>query len=269
MLRFRIAGLPLAVIGLPPELAERLAALLASFASPPDDTQEPAVLLDVQLRAEDGYWVVRREGERIAAFQDTGLLLTQIEWHAITAGLTATADRAVFHAAALARDNAALILLGESGAGKTTLTTGLIQRGWLPYADDVTLLDTRTLEMERFPRCFHVDAPALRRAVTASHFATIPGLPEHARPLRWATAGHVPTAIVVIERDAGGPSAMQPISQAEAAAVLLEKAMANQLPRVEVAAVAVGAAAGARACRRLTNGDREHALDLLDAIAEV
>lgn len=265
-LRFRVAGLLLSVAGLPRARAKQLAALLAPFEAPPDG-QEPALRLVVHLRGEDGTWIVEREGERIAAFSDANLLLTQLEWHAITAGLTATRDQAVFHAGALARDGAAVILLGQSGVGKTTLTAGLIQRGWLPYADDVTLLDTRTAALEVFPRCFHMDAPALRRAAAGPHFKAVPGLPEHAHPLRWAAPGLVPTAIVMIERDAQGPSAMRPIAQAEAAAALLGQAMANTLPRATVADVAVRAAAGARACRRLNNGDIEGALDLLDAVA--
>jgi hypothetical protein len=265
-LRFRVAGLLLSVAGLPRARAKQLAALLAPFAAPADG-QEPALRLVVHFRGEDGTWIVEREGERIAAFSDADLLLTQLEWHAITAGLTATRDQAVFHAGALARDGAAVILLGQSGVGKTTLTTGLIRRGWQPYADDVTLLSTHTTALEVFPRCFHMDAPALRRAAAGPHFKAVPGLPEHARPLHWAPAGLAPTAIVVIERDAQGPSAMRPISQAEAAAALLGQAMANTLPRARVADVAVRAAAGARACRRLNNGDIEGALDLLDAIA--
>ncbi|HEU5441685.1 MAG TPA: hypothetical protein VFU88_20550 [Ktedonobacterales bacterium] len=267
-LRFRVAGLLLTVAGLPRARAKQLAALLAPFQASPDG-QEPALRFDVHPRGEDDVWVVERNSERIAAFSDADLLLTQLEWHAIAAGLTATTDQAVFHAGALSRDGTAMILLGQSGVGKTTLTTGLIQRGWLPYADDVTLLGTRTATLEVFPRCFHMDAPALRRAAAAPPFTAVPGLPEHARPLRWAPPGLAPTAIVVIERDAHGPSTMRPISQAEAAAALLGQAMANTLPRAMVAEVAVRAAAGARACRQLTNGDREGALDLLDELGRL
>lgn len=45
------------------------------------------------------------------------------------------------HASAAAKDGGAVILVGASDAGKSTLAAALVQRGWALAADDVVVLD--------------------------------------------------------------------------------------------------------------------------------
>ena len=70
--------------------------------------------------------VIVRDGQDAASYGDTILLLTQLEWHTVTTALEATEAYLPVHGAALTRDGATVLLLAESGGGKTTLTLGLI-----------------------------------------------------------------------------------------------------------------------------------------------
>lgn len=49
----------------------------------------------------------------------------------------------VFHGNALVKDNQAIIFLGQSGSGKSTIAYGLMQKGWKLIADDLVALDNR------------------------------------------------------------------------------------------------------------------------------
>jgi hypothetical protein len=65
------------------------------------------------------------------------------------------------HAAAVARDGRLLLLAGESGAGKTTLTLALLRDGWTYLSDDVAPIDVSTGEVVPFPKPLGVkEAPA-------------------------------------------------------------------------------------------------------------
>lgn len=46
-----------------------------------------------------------------------------------------------FHAAAVANDQGAVLLAGDSRSGKSTLLTALLQRGWKMLADDLAIVD--------------------------------------------------------------------------------------------------------------------------------
>jgi len=48
-----------------------------------------------------------------------------------------------FHAAALARQGRAILVMGDKGAGKSTLAAGLAEQGWTPIADDLVRVADR------------------------------------------------------------------------------------------------------------------------------
>jgi hypothetical protein len=56
-----------------------------------------------------------------------------------------------FHAAALARDGEAILIMGDKGCGKSTLSSALQQRGWDLLADDLTRIDAREGWWHAFP----------------------------------------------------------------------------------------------------------------------
>jgi hypothetical protein len=157
-----------------------------------------------------------------------------------------------------------VFLLGISGTGKTTLTLGLMGRGWEQFSDDVALVDVQSLDVRAFPRCFHVSAATLAVLPARPPLERAGGLAGYLRPLKWADGAGQPSTIVVVTRDLQRPSTMQLLSQAEAAGALLEATIRNQLPGSDRARVAVRLASAARSCRALNNVSLTTSLDLIE-----
>jgi len=262
----RICDVSVTVQGLPLGLCERFAALMRPFEGPPD-ADLLASTLEVRSRPNNA-WAIIREGHEVACFGDAELLLKQLEWHAVSIALQGTSRYTAIHGAALSRDSSLALLLADSGAGKTTLTLGLMRRGWLPLADDVALIDVETLAVRPFPRCFHADDAAIELA-GAESFVEWPGaVREYARPLQWAPGGLQPTSIFVVERCLPCATGLRAMTLAEAAAAVAHNSIRCALSKSQVASVAVRMAAGLRGGGHLKNGRLEDTLDLIEAVSQ-
>jgi hypothetical protein len=84
------------------------------------------------------------------------------EWWLFAEAVAAHTDGCQLHGGAVANKHGAILLLAPSGHGKTTLTLALMARGFIPFTDDIILLDPHTLVVQPFPRCFHVDEGTTR-----------------------------------------------------------------------------------------------------------
>ena len=94
--------------------------------------------------------------------------------------VAASGGLCVVHAGALARDDAALLLPGEAGDGKSTLSAGLAARGFAMLSDDTTLL----MDAPPLVRCLPTGL-CLKRgacAVLGSLFPHLASLAEWRRP---------------------------------------------------------------------------------------
>jgi hypothetical protein len=69
--------------------------------------------------------------------------------------------RMAVHGSAIYAGDSAMLLVGRSGAGKTTLTLALARRGLAVATDDVALVDPETLDVHPIPRCFHLDGQSV------------------------------------------------------------------------------------------------------------
>ncbi|MDQ3915607.1 MAG: hypothetical protein M3323_09820 [Actinomycetota bacterium] len=119
----------------------------------------------------DAAFTIERDGSELAVGERGGEPLIR---HPDVWGLTdalryrmlelaeAGLERAVsLHAAAVALDGRLLLLAGPSGAGKTTLTLGLLRAGWTYFSDDVAPVDRATAAILPFPKPLGVKDPAL------------------------------------------------------------------------------------------------------------
>lgn len=145
--------------------------------------------------------------------------------------LTAHDDAAALHAACVLRKDAAFLLLGPPGTGKTTVSLALSHQGFGFGSDDVTLVlpggKLRTIPL-----------PA---AVKESAWETVErlgvrlsGLPVHCRPdgqrvrfypipeARLDSPMHI-GAIIRLRRNPGSDTALQPIAREQALAALFEE----------------------------------------------
>ena len=107
--------------------------------------------IEVQREAADVLLqVVEHEG-RVHLFRDRGWVLScspdelpvMLKGQLLTEVLDRSAYELALHAAALIKNDRIVLLCGNPGAGKTTLTMALLHAGFGFAADDVTLLDSR------------------------------------------------------------------------------------------------------------------------------
>ena len=264
-LTVRALGTSMRVTGLPEPLRTALAELLQPFLDVDDPTATPALTFTVVWDGSDGLWGIFSDRAMLQGLPSDEALLLHLEWRIVDAALARVAGCGVFHAGALARDGAVVLLQGDSGAGKTTITQGLIARGWLPLSDDAAIVDARTLAARVFPRCFHVERGRSRPPGARPRLAWMTSVAGHARPLLWAEEGQRVTAIIAVARDPKQPSSLTSLLRAEAAAALLRGAIRNPLNGAQMAELAARIAASARYCGHLNNSNLSQALDLIEA----
>lgn len=83
------------------------------------------------------------------------------EWGLNWAVVETCQDTLIFHAAVLARDGQALVLPGQPGAGKSTLTVALVAAGWALLSDELALVDTATGLVAGLPRPVSLKGPSI------------------------------------------------------------------------------------------------------------
>jgi hypothetical protein len=238
--------------------------------------QKPQVSITVIPSEHEGLWRVRQHGQASAQpflwFHEDALL-REVEWRLYASAAAATPTALMVHAGAVARNGAALLLPGSSGAGKTTLTYALAARGWWALTDDLLAMDTAPDdpggELLALPceRSGHASPQTLDLLVElgVELEGPVAGLAEYYRPREWARPAPV-RYIIAPQYHAGAMSAVTPLTQAETAALLMKASFAQR--RVDYhqqwqAAVRVAAQTSGW---RLTYGSLNDALDMVERL---
>jgi hypothetical protein len=262
-----VLGTSIRVTGLGGASRRQFVELAQGFVS--DERNGPHHDLSLRLRRQldDGRWITSCDGKDVSTFADLAVALPQLEWQAIARGVDASSEYGVFHAASLTRNATNIIIVASSGSGKTTVTLELLRLGWLPFADDITVLDADTLALRPFPRSFHTDSAEVQARVVAPWARPVSGMTGYSRPTQWASAGGAPTVVVLMSRDAGESSALSPITRAEAAGALLAEAVRSRVSRRTMAEISARVAASVEATFRLNNGDLRETLALLSGLS--
>lgn len=150
-----------------------------------------------------------------------------IEYRLINQAIARARGRWVLHAGAVAGPRGTCLIIGESGAGKTSLTLWLWSSGMALVTDDILPVRQGDLTVERFPRALHMDCVYSPRLLER-----IPPRPEpypaDYYPFPEAPAGEPPPVsdLLVLRRgEAGEAPRLDPLSQSEAAHHLLGAAI--------------------------------------------
>ncbi len=165
---------------------------------------------------------------------DLSQSLLTIECDVLQFILEHASEQLCVHAALLTRSGKGVVIVGPSFAGKSTLATGLWQSGWTLMADDLCLLDTRTLSATPAPRRVSLrteSRPIVGEKLwndvqrTPSFMHTAKGLYFHPHEVSGTErVGSTPlNAIVFLARRgaSAGPAEMQGLNEAKAALSLL------------------------------------------------
>ncbi|HSK79687.1 MAG TPA: hypothetical protein VLQ45_24745 [Thermoanaerobaculia bacterium] len=203
--------------GVPEEVRPDLEALLRGFPradGPSDIDFEVSKSGDSVLTLEDGRGSHWEMGEPVSSHLEYRLVNTAIE---------RARDRWVLHAGAVAAPRGTCLLVGESGAGKTSLTLWLWASGLTLVTDDLCPVLHGSLSPETFPRALHMDceySPRLleklppRPASYPADYYPFPGQADSTPPPF--------SSLLVIERGPRPEGEIEPLGQSEAAHHLLK-----------------------------------------------
>lgn len=169
-------------------------------------------------------WVVSLGSRSFAEGGDPSVAARRAEWLFISEALPLWTRYVHVHAAVVATDERSLLLVGESGAGKSTTSVALALAGLDLFTDDVALIDPTTLRPLCVPRPIKLDArarrllgarglviPAARRIDESIARTALPGLPPVERP------GPPLVAALFLASERRPHPSLRPLTAAEAA----------------------------------------------------
>lgn len=245
--------------------------------SPGDNT------IAVRIKARHAYpwrrgpYVIQSEGMEDFQVQRRYEVLPHLEWMINWQIIRQHRDYVQLHAATLETGGQALILPGEPGSGKSTLTAGLLARGWSYLCDEFALIDPDRLAVHPFPRALCMKEPS---------FGVVDGL---GLPLHRKTPYHKPTKgrvaflnpldvradvrgrasrvcwVIFPNYVAGATPTLKVLSRSQAAFELTRLCFNFHVHQARGVAVLADLARGAD-CYRLTAGDIYSTCDLLESL---
>jgi hypothetical protein len=144
--------------------------------------------------------------------------------------LLAPHDRFVIHAGAIQRDGEAILVLGGSGLGKSTLVLGALRDGWNVLSDDLVLIrsDPSGPVVTGIPRTLTVPGEV---ASAEESFWRIDNDPRARVRLPfegWDRAWRPITSLIVVGHGDGEAASVQPIDHVELLAILLHSMLSRQ-----------------------------------------
>jgi hypothetical protein len=185
-------------------------------------------------KADSHSFLLYEDGALVCENQDVHYLLDALEWRIMMGILRRLEHFVQVHAAGLVSEGKALLLIGPSGAGKTSLALSLLLQGWKCLSDEVILIDPEDCMISPLPRSFHVDMrvlelfPELLSGRTEKVFADNSGKrlvdPSVIRS-DWIAQPSLPHWIVFPSYSATNHNNLIPIGETEALSLLLGQAI--------------------------------------------
>lgn len=138
-------------------------ALAVALGGYPTATATDATDLRITMRVdEDDRWSVDAGDVSYPGIAGAERAAQQAEWLIVSRGIARWTRFVHVHAAAVATPRQTLLLVGQSGSGKSTTSVALALSGLTLYTDDVALIDRETLRPVAVPRPIKLDGRSRR-----------------------------------------------------------------------------------------------------------
>lgn len=263
-----LLGTSFRCLGMPPGPAAELAGLLQGFPRFSGPAAEAVNAVDFEVREGDAGTEITLGGvRRVLGRSDP--VAAQVEYLLVNEALQRTRNHHVLHAGGVVTPAGTCLIVGESGAGKTSLTLWLWASGFRLLTDDLCPILQSSLRPEVFPRALHMDAeysprlmeriPPRPASYPTDYYPFPAGGPEETPP--------AVTALLAIQRGPRPEGEITPLSQAEAAHVLLGAVIRNpafQFGRALEDMMRLAASCRAwRLCASTPEGAGERAVELV------
>lgn len=158
------------------EFAERVAGAATGF--------RPAVTYSVstEQRSKGPWYTLRAGDEIVAGTPDPERVAEQLLWRVSADALAGCEEYLLVHAGAISTPDAqGILVLGDSGAGKTTLVAALVQEGYGYLSDEAGVIDLGDGTMHPWPRPLGFE-PATQQMVRFAGHGSRHVLAESLRP---------------------------------------------------------------------------------------
>lgn len=215
-----------------------------------DSFADPAGVYELWHRDQAPEWTIDVPGPGLHSKASFGESISSLE-AAITADLTRYPHGLhVVHGGVVYGPTGDLLLSGNSGAGKTTLSLGLVTRGLRVGGDDMSVYDPGADLYIPHPRCFHIDERSAELLAGIGLVLPVEGMRDD-----FLTPGDLGLAIppparvrfvFLLEPERLAAPRVEPETQAQAASRLLLQTGRGAFTDME----------GVRAIARLTGGAR-------------
>lgn len=175
--------------------------------------------LEPMARAGDGGdFTVWRDSDALGTVADATTAVELLLWAIDEAAVQASDRLLLVHAGAAERDGRVVLVPGASGAGKSTVVSGLVDRGWRYLTDEVVAIDPESGRLVPYPRAAKVE---LQAAVLLDLVEVGAGDPPDAYRIPFpAGSSAVVVMVVVPSVDPDAVVRLEPMRPAEAVAAM-------------------------------------------------
>lgn len=229
----------------------------------------------------DGRYEVYRDGEPVSTTTSPSSALRHLFWDVNRNVVEGTRDLLLFHASAVEHRGRAVVFPAPMGSGKTTLVSGLLQRGARYVTDEAVALDPSDLKIRPYPKPLSIESGSwdvlsdLRPRVNASLEPFLEAgwyVPPDAIHDDAVASPCVPRLVICPRYERGAPTELVEIPRSEALITLAENCFNITTLGARRSLEILARVVRSSRCYRLTMGDLGDAcarvLGVLDATAD-
>lgn len=230
----------------------------------------------LEKKAGANCYILYENNKIISETMDAVHLLDTLEWKITTEILENLKHFIHLHASGLTMNRKAILLVGPSGAGKTSLALSLLLQGWEALSDEVLLIDKEYNKVWPLPRSFHVDLNVLK-SLTGITFSDTDILfmdksgKRRIDPAKissdWIATPSIPKWIVFPNYSPMNRNDLILLGETEALSLLLDQTI-NLLNHGENGLAFLIKLIKSCQCYKLNTGDLHNAASILSSLAE-